>query len=149
MKYCTKCGAQLADEAVICVGCGCMTDAMQARTSVEATPTQPQQAVQNLNMPSRLLGLFGFMFNLLAALTVTFLLWSLAWMYVSPYGSVWPDGTLTTFAFICSLPACGFGICCFIKTLTEKLQSVWLFPGIIKFIIGIILPILSLVFLDF
>ena len=26
MKYCTKCGKQLLDEAVICPGCGCMTE---------------------------------------------------------------------------------------------------------------------------
>lgn len=25
MKYCTNCGAQIADEAVICVHCGCAT----------------------------------------------------------------------------------------------------------------------------
>lgn len=26
MKYCTKCGKELLDDAVICMGCGCMTD---------------------------------------------------------------------------------------------------------------------------
>ena len=26
MKYCTKCGAQIHDEAVICVSCGCSTE---------------------------------------------------------------------------------------------------------------------------
>lgn len=24
MKYCTKCGKELMDEAVICIGCGCL-----------------------------------------------------------------------------------------------------------------------------
>lgn len=32
MKYCTKCGAELLDEAVICPNCGC-----------SATPPQPQK----------------------------------------------------------------------------------------------------------
>lgn len=26
MKYCTKCGKELHDEAVICIGCGCSTE---------------------------------------------------------------------------------------------------------------------------
>lgn len=30
MKYCKNCGAQLEDEAVICPGCGCATDAAPA-----------------------------------------------------------------------------------------------------------------------
>ena len=28
MKYCSKCGKELVDEAVICVGCGCMVGEM-------------------------------------------------------------------------------------------------------------------------
>lgn len=26
MKYCSKCGKEIADEAVICIGCGCAVD---------------------------------------------------------------------------------------------------------------------------
>ncbi len=26
MKYCSKCGKELVDEAVICIGCGCPTE---------------------------------------------------------------------------------------------------------------------------
>ena len=26
MKYCTKCGAELVDEAVVCTKCGCIVD---------------------------------------------------------------------------------------------------------------------------
>ena len=33
MKYCTKCGKQLFDEAVICPGCGCPTGTVPAQQS--------------------------------------------------------------------------------------------------------------------
>ncbi len=33
MKYCTHCGAQIVDEAVICVNCGCATE--------DSKPKQP------------------------------------------------------------------------------------------------------------
>ncbi len=29
MKYCTKCGHELVDEAVFCVGCGCAVEAVE------------------------------------------------------------------------------------------------------------------------
>ena len=31
MKYCTKCGKQIHDEAVICVHCGCATESTQRK----------------------------------------------------------------------------------------------------------------------
>ena len=31
MKYCTHCGKELLDEAVICVGCGCAVDGYNNR----------------------------------------------------------------------------------------------------------------------
>ena len=33
MKYCTHCGKELLDEAVICVGCGCAVDGHNAQTA--------------------------------------------------------------------------------------------------------------------
>ena len=39
MKYCKNCGAQLEDEAVICPGCGCATDAAPA--AAVAAPAEP------------------------------------------------------------------------------------------------------------
>lgn len=33
MKYCTHCGKELLDEAVICVGCGCAVDGQNTQTA--------------------------------------------------------------------------------------------------------------------
>jgi len=35
MKFCTKCGKELLDDAVICMGCGCMTDDHATHTKAE------------------------------------------------------------------------------------------------------------------
>ena len=46
MKYCSQCGAQLVDEAVVCPQCGC--------------PVQPQRSVDpNASPKSRLIALCG------------------------------------------------------------------------------------------
>ena len=33
MKYCTKCGAEIEDDAVVCVHCGCATNDQKAKSS--------------------------------------------------------------------------------------------------------------------
>lgn len=40
MKYCTKCGKELMDEAIVCVGCGCLTSGMPAPSSFVAPELQ-------------------------------------------------------------------------------------------------------------
>lgn len=40
MKYCSKCGKELMDEAVICVGCGCPVN---STPSVNTQKTQPAE----------------------------------------------------------------------------------------------------------
>lgn len=39
MKYCSKCGTQLEDDAVVCVGCGRLVDAQPSDATVQ--PHQP------------------------------------------------------------------------------------------------------------
>lgn len=38
MKYCTKCGKELMDEAVLCIGCGCLAPGKTIPTSVSPGP---------------------------------------------------------------------------------------------------------------
>lgn len=44
MKYCTKCGKELFDDAVVCVGCGCAVASHPSeviKTVVAVTPNEP------------------------------------------------------------------------------------------------------------
>ena len=40
MKYCSKCGKEIMDDAVICTGCGCSVESAQKKTTV----TVPKKA---------------------------------------------------------------------------------------------------------
>ncbi|MBQ5321422.1 MAG: hypothetical protein J6K88_05155 [Oscillospiraceae bacterium] len=44
MKFCTYCGKEIADEAVICLGCGCNTQKANSFTSPRAT-APPQEII--------------------------------------------------------------------------------------------------------
>lgn len=37
MKYCTKCGKELFDEAVICPGCGCKTESYNSSNELQSS----------------------------------------------------------------------------------------------------------------
>ncbi len=39
MKYCSHCGKEIADEAVVCIGCGCAVPNTQINTTSSATDT--------------------------------------------------------------------------------------------------------------
>ena len=39
MRYCSHCGAQIADEAVICVHCGCKTEQTRVQTQDDTMKT--------------------------------------------------------------------------------------------------------------
>ena len=40
MKYCSKCGTQLVDEAIVCTGCGCAVGSAPIPTSTVAVETK-------------------------------------------------------------------------------------------------------------
>jgi len=48
MKYCSKCGTQLADEAVFCSGCGCAVKT--AAASVPAKPAGSKKTSEMANL---------------------------------------------------------------------------------------------------
>lgn len=60
MKYCTKCGNQLEDEAVVCYECGCSTDDVEY---VEEGPKRGTTAVVFTSI-FMVLGIIGNLANL-------------------------------------------------------------------------------------
>ena len=49
MKYCSKCGKELFDEAIVCPGCGCPVEG----ASVEAPKTQSAETKKSLRTVSK------------------------------------------------------------------------------------------------
>ena len=60
MKYCTKCGKELFDEAVICPQCGCATNPTTT-TAKSATPENDEISI-GLCILAALIPLFGFIY---------------------------------------------------------------------------------------
>ncbi len=48
MKYCTHCGKEILDEAVICVGCGCATEAQPHHQSIGVSSVDRTALVDKL-----------------------------------------------------------------------------------------------------
>lgn len=47
MRFCTHCGKQIADEAVICLNCGCKTQSAKIYTTQQETTAQTQILVED------------------------------------------------------------------------------------------------------
>ncbi len=64
MKYCSKCGHELRDEAVVCVGCGCAVEATNpvARTTGYPQCQQEDKVSVGLCILSVLLPIFGVIY---------------------------------------------------------------------------------------
>ena len=58
MKYCTKCGKELMDEAVVCPYCGCATEAWKAKKEKE----YDDEISVGLCVLSALIPLFGIIY---------------------------------------------------------------------------------------
>lgn len=66
MKYCSHCGAELLDEAVICPKCGCPVETVPAKTEVNAG----QRDARGLGIASIVLGCFPFVPGLGSVLSI-------------------------------------------------------------------------------
>lgn len=71
MKFCTKCGKELLDEAVVCPGCGCPVEGAQAAASTievnsanmnQVNAGEPDQVNIGLCVVSALIPLFGIIY---------------------------------------------------------------------------------------
>ena len=141
MKFCTVCGKELHDEAVVCMNCGCPAP------NVAAPKAEPRVLITPKANESKVLPVFNFVFNL-NALLANIMLWiAVAYSYISVYRSgsyytyynanMYLDaGSLIT-AFILGSGALVFGIVCFCVTLANKLKGEKLFGGITRLVVGI------------
>lgn len=78
MKFCTYCGREIADEAVICFGCGCKTQKVNSFVPPQAT-TPPKQILIEETEPqlatwAKICGIVSFFIGLFAlGITAIFL----------------------------------------------------------------------------
>lgn len=153
MKFCTKCGAELCDEAIICVKCGCMvgnTPLPQSKP-IKVKPPRPPRANGE---PSILLVVSNFVHSLALAISLFFLFLGFGDPYVrsrletekvlkeeyitgvSTYFNL--DSDIIIIALIFSGVALAFGIISFVMTLFEKHKFERLFTSISRLTVSII-----------
>lgn len=68
MKYCEKCGKELLDGAVVCVGCGCPVESAAATVQSKQTASveQPQKKAGSGSIVFGVIGILGaFLFALI------------------------------------------------------------------------------------
>lgn len=96
MKYCSKCGTQLVDEAIVCTGCGC---------AVESAPiSAPTVAVETKNNSG--LATAAKVFMVLGTVIMGIYILPLAWcipMTVSYFKKVNNNQPISTGFKVCSL----------------------------------------------
>ena len=78
MKYCTKCGNQLADDAVICTNCGCTTAEYKSAASTESAVS----AEDGMKLAAKILMVVGtvamgmYLFPLIWCIPMTLSYWN-------------------------------------------------------------------------
>jgi len=152
MKFCTKCGHELIDEAVVCTNCGCFVN-QSSQVHISESTAPPTEARKEKS--SVLLCIFNFIFSITAAVAVFFLIWSLGWggvdtsisfpnYSISIYAWFYPNGLLVLIGVLASIVSCGFGIISFILSLAQKEKIDKVLTSIARMIIGILLVVLSI-----
>jgi len=150
MKFCTKCGAELVDEAVICTKCGRMVEnPLKPPTAPIKEATLGAPASQK--NPSALLLVSNFVHSLGVALSLFFLFLSVGSPYITAYfttnkkdyitgvyANYYPNYSLLIPAIILSGVALLFSIVSFVMTLVERHKAERVFSGISRFVIGLI-----------
>lgn len=148
MKFCSKCGAELFDDAAICTKCGRMLEgAAQPSEGIDIAAVDKKQSMK--------VTVFNFVFAIMAVMTLFFLALSFVWarvysdLVVGTY-DIWvnssfglEDDTLIV-AMIFSFASFAFGLVSFILTLVERLREEKLFRGIFNLVVGIVLPLFFL-----
>lgn len=147
MKYCTKCGAQLMDEAVMCTKCGCMVELVRTprRQSGVMPSKQKQGAFSALLAVANLLYSFFFhlaLFAMLISVAEAELVTmskkpTLTWLQMNEAGLL--------VAGISSLAMLVFAFLSFIITLVKKREVEAVFPSAARLLVSVMAVITELI----
>lgn len=157
MKFCTKCGHELNDEAVVCVNCGCMVNAVSNTATVQQTavPSAPLQ-----NQKDTLPVIMNFVSTIAAIISLFFSLYSVfeSYFYVSIYKTstysssysassyFHPDYYFCAVGFVFALITFIFGLVGLILSLVKKAGVKSLFSSIARMVFGLVFIILTATF---
>lgn len=145
MKFCSKCGAELFDDAVVCVKCGRAVGVEKAEEKIDKKDEVPTKKA------SMLVSVFGFVSTVFTALALFFLFISIFDCYIDVernYVSVYSTSYSADFylnarwfccALISSVGSLGCALTAFIISLAKKQKGERLLLVISRLIFGVLL----------
>ncbi|MBQ9761020.1 MAG: hypothetical protein IJW16_06700 [Clostridia bacterium] len=148
MKYCTKCGAEIFDDAVICIKCGC---AVEGGISEQPIQKAVQNSTDEKKAGNTLLPVFNFVFSIASIFSVFFLITSVLESHISIYGSYYRYGNwyleddLLRFAIVFSGIATVFALTCLIIAAVKKPTKEIVFSCISRLFFAFLLFIACLI----
>ena len=132
MKFCTKCGTQLVDDAVICTKCGCMAPKI-LKTSSKPVPQKTNKTEKEGSSP--VLSFLDFVFSFLAITALFFVI-------TGGKNFLAEEGAIS--AIVTSVFSLGVSISIFVMILKEKVEGERFLSAIIKIFMSFMLLIASI-----
>lgn len=153
MKYCTKCGSEMVDEAVMCTKCGCMAGKATEKKTANGEKTLEVTERKGMSTASTVI---SFIFDIFVIITVAMLMFSIADAWIYDYFSLQNNSLYCYFylgewgaicAFIASIPTVLLGIAFLIFTLLNSIRLESVFNAIKRLLIGVALVVVAIGFL--
>ena len=127
MKYCSKCGRELFEEAVVCPNCGCALQAADAKGKKE-------KVAFNSFLP---LNIVNFLFSILAISAMLFMMISIIFPYIYTYVDYYSySDSIYFYADSYFFPLFGWAITAFIISCVAMVMG---FISVITSIVGVIM----------
>ena len=152
MKFCSKCGHQLVDEAVICTNCGCAV----AFPTVRGKSDKEKEISKNKGRA--IVEIFNFVFALTIILCLLFVILSFIFAYVDvdiyetwnndgyyAWGDYYPQPLLMLLAMMTTCVTFALSATGFIITLANKLGRESVFSAITRLFLSVVLFIATLI----
>ena len=148
MKYCTRCGKELHDEAVMCTGCGCMIAPVFQSTEEKAISTPKESNFS-------LIYVFNFIYAILVAFSLLFLLTALFDGYIHSDVTFYDSNSYSHFSrfilnydfiaasFIFSLVGVGFSLASVIIAAVKRAKLKTVLTCISELIIAALIMLFS------
>lgn len=146
MKYCSRCGAQMKDEAVLCVSCGVMVEGIMINQA--QTKRAPRVKTNSLE-ETTLIETFSFIQFSLLVLSAFFVVMSLVFYEAVRGTAVFdryyvPNTACVVIALLIGLIAMCVSIFCLALGARQEYVKKQMIPLINKFIISVMIVICSL-----
>lgn len=153
MKFCSKCGHELVDEAVVCVSCGRLVEQIIKQEPAEKIkePVVYSRDCEGNSAINKCANIFSFIYSLAIAFTCGFAILSaqlgdVGGTYYSTYYYYNWDLAVASLVFGCIAFICG--VAGFVFTLIGKQRGSKLLSSISRLIIGIFALILTICALE-